>query len=318
MLQQTQVATVVPYFRRFLARFPDLPALARANEQDVLQLWEGLGYYRRARDLHRAARQMAADHAGRLPDDPAVLARLPGFGRYTVNAVLSQAHDRRLPILEANSVRVLCRLLGVRDDPKQGATQKVLWQAAEALLPRRRVGDFNQGHMELGALVCTPARPDCPRCPLRARCFARVHGLQQEIPLRGARENGVAVEEVAIVLRQGHQVLLVQRPEGGRWGNMWEFPHATVEPLETHEAAAGRLLADLGMTGAVCGEITTIRHAVTRFRITMTCIEARHAGGEFRPGRYVRGVWLPPAGVVDYPLSVPQRRLADRVAAARG
>ena len=144
MLQQTQVAAVVPYFERFLAAFPSIRALAAADEQDVLRLWEGLGYYRRARDLHRAARLLVADHDGRIVDDPAILARLPGFGRYTCNAVLSQAFDRRLPILEANSQRVLSRLLGWQNDPSQGPARRRLWHAAARLLPRKGVGEFNQ------------------------------------------------------------------------------------------------------------------------------------------------------------------------------
>src|SRR5205823_11190537 len=151
---------------RFLETFPTVHALASASEHDVLRLWEGLGYYRRARDLHRAARRLVAEHDGRLPDDPAVLADLPGMGRYTVGAVLSQAFDRRLPILEANSQRVLSRLFGLRDDPRQGPARAWLWQVAEAILPRRRVGEFNQALMELGALICTPSTPRCLICPV--------------------------------------------------------------------------------------------------------------------------------------------------------
>ena len=184
MLQQTQAATVVPYFERFLQAFPTLADLAAADEQQVLRLWEGLGYYRRARDLLRTARLLAASHGGRFPDDPVALEGLPGLGRYTRNAVLSQAFDRRLPILEANSRRVLCRLFGRTGDPSLAPEQRWLWDAAEALLPSRRVGDFNQALMELGALVCTPDAPRCSECPLADDCVARRLGLQDAIPAR--------------------------------------------------------------------------------------------------------------------------------------
>src|SRR5262249_32976990 len=157
---------------------------------------------------------------------------------YTANAVLSQAFDRRLPILEANSRRVLCRLLAVRDDPRQPAVERRLWTAAETLLPARRVGAFNQALMELGALVCTPSRPRCPRCPLAAQCQAHAAGLEEMIPVRPRKARAVQVEEVGIVLRRGARVLLARRPPSGRWANMWEFPHIEQEPLEPPEAAA--------------------------------------------------------------------------------
>ena len=189
MLQQTQAATVVPYFERFLQAFPTLAHLAAAEEQDVLRLWEGLGYYRRARDLLRTARLLAATNEGRFPDDLVGLHGLPGLGRYTRNAVLSQAFDLRLPILEANSVRVLARLFGRTGDPRSGPEQRWLWAAAESLLPSRRVGDFNQALMELGALVCTPTAPRCGECPLAADCAARRLGLQAVIPERALRRN---------------------------------------------------------------------------------------------------------------------------------
>ncbi len=169
MLQQTQVATVIPYFERFLSAFPTLADLAAADEQDVLRLWEGLGYYRRARDLHRAARQLAADHAGRLPDDPDAAPRAcPASAATRANAVLSQAFDRRLPILEANSLRVLCRLLGVRDDPQQTAVQARLWHAAEDLLPTKRAGDIQSGAHGIGG-AGLHADPDAVRALPAAR-----------------------------------------------------------------------------------------------------------------------------------------------------
>jgi A/G-specific adenine glycosylase len=184
MLQQTQVSTVIPYFKRFLEAFPTLIDLAEADEQDVLRLWEGLGYYRRARDLHRAARSLAAEFDGRIPDDPEAWQALPGVGRYILGAVLSQAFDRRLPIVETNSQRVLCRLFGQRADPRRGPGRHWLWQVAERLLPMRRVGEFNQALMELGALICAPRdasgfrnRSQCPpsrRTPSRS---TRLRGL---------------------------------------------------------------------------------------------------------------------------------------------
>jgi A/G-specific adenine glycosylase len=316
MLQQTQVASVVPYFARFLSALPTVSALAAASEQQVLRLWEGLGYYRRARDLHCAARRICAEHAGRIPNDPNVLRRLPGFGRYTANAVLSQAFDRRLPILEANSRRVLCRLLGVREDPTRSTVAERLWQAAGALLPARRTGTFNQALMELGALICTPKAPTCPRCPLTQQCHARIAGLQETIPLRGKRAPTVQVDEVAVVLQRGNRVFLVRRPEGGRWAGLWEFPRVEQEPLEAPTAAAERLLASLGLRGEVQCALATIRHNVTRFRIVLTCLNARWQAGAYSSGPYPEARWVAPADLADYPISVPQRRLVKHFTTA--
>ena len=311
MLQQTQVATVVPYFERFLRAFPTVTALAAAEEQDVLRHWEGLGYYRRARDLHRAAREIAARHHGQFPDDPTVVRGLPGLGRYTCNAVLSQAFDRRLPILEANSQRVLSRLFGRTEDPRQAAARLWLWQAAEDILPDRRVGAFNQALMELGALVCTPTAPRCGKCPLVARCAARKMDRPESIPARTPPPPILHVQEVAIVVRRGADVLLVERPPTGRWAGLWEFPHGPLLEGEPHESAASRLLHQLaGLDARLGSELVTIRHGVTRYRITLTCFEAEHTGGEFRSSFYVEGRWLARADLAAYPVSSPQRRLA--------
>jgi len=311
MLQQTQVATVIPYFERFLTTFPTLTALAAAQEQEVLRLWEGLGYYRRARDLHRAARVLAAEHAGQVPDDPEVLSCLPGLGRYTRNAVLSQAFDRRLPILEANSQRLLSRLFGRTGDPRQGPARRWLWQAAEALLPARQVGAFNQALMELGSLVCTPTAPRCPECPLAARCQARRLGQQESIPVRTPAPAVIRVREVAVVIRRGEHVLLVQRPATGRWAGLWEFPHAPVHDGEQDDRAALRCAAALtGLQIQVGTELLTVRHGVTRYQITLMCFEASYQSGAFASDFYAQGIWVRPEELVAYPVSAPQRRLA--------
>ncbi len=323
MLQQTLVATVIPYFERFLEAFPTIADLGRAEEQEVLRLWEGLGYYRRARHLLAAAKQICEDHEGQFPKDPKVVLGLPGFGRYTVGAVLSQAFDARLPILEANSIRLLTRFFGLRGDPKSHPLNAELWTVAETLLPQKRVGDFNQSLMELGALICTPNAPQCGECPLSKKCGAFGHDLQDQLPELAKPIQVTELHEVAVVLRKGGEVFLVQRPAENQsdkktqnehktwWANMWEFPHATIEKGESVDDAARRILKELtGFTAEIGCELTTVKHGVTRYRIVMVCLEARYSSGEFRSTFYVAGEWVDPNDLGRYPLSSPQRKLA--------
>lgn len=318
MLQQTQAVTVARHFGPFLEAFPTIAALASADEQAVLRLWEGLGYYRRARDLHRAAQVLAERHGGRFPDDAQALGDVPGIGRYTLGAVLSQAFDRRLPILEVNSRRVLSRLFGVRGEVTRGPAQRWLWHVAEEILPRRRVGDFNQSLMELGALVCTPARPRCSLCPIAADCAAFRRGLQDTVPARSAAPAPVHVREAAVVVSRQGRVLLVQRPSHGRWANLWEFPHGELLPDETHEAAVARLLPALtGIRGSVGPELMMVRHTIMHYRVTVVCFESRHRAGRFLAGAYQDGRWLLPNQLSAYPVSMPQRRLAQALTTSR-
>ena len=309
MLQQTTVAAVAPRFEQFLAAFPDIHALAAADEQHVLKVWEGMGYYSRARNLHRAARQLVESQGGVLPDNPAVWADLPGVGRYILAAVLSQAFDRRLPVVEANSLRVLCRLFAQAGDPKSAPVNAWLWETATAILPKKRVGDFNQALMELGALICTPQKPDCPNCPLKSECLARREGIQDRIPRKSARPRIVEVREACVVARHNGKVLLTRRPAGGRWANMWEFPRVVLEDSESHDDAARRLIDSVGLKAEPGGELMTIRYAVTRFRMKMVCLEATARAKTFRLSYYEEGRWLRPAELSDYPVSSPQRKL---------
>ncbi len=311
MLQQTTVAAVVPFFERFVAALPNVCALAAADEQRVLKLWEGLGYYRRARHLHAAAKQLVADHASELPDDPAVWAALPGVGRYILGAVLSQAFDRKLPIVEANSLRVLARLFGYRGDPRAGAGKEWVWGAAEAVLPAKRCGDFNQSLMELGALVCSPTAPDCKTCPLAANCEAKRLGLQDQIPPKKATPAITLVNEVGVVVRADGKLLLCQRPaDAGRWQNMWEVPHAPRADGEDIGTAAVRVAKELtGFDIEPGAEVLTIKHGVTRYAITLVCVEAKRADGAFVPGAYARAEWVTPAELAEFPVSSPQRKL---------
>ena len=230
MLQQTQVATVIPYYERFMARFPDLAALAEAPLDEVLAHWSGLGYYARARNLHRAARQAMAEHGGRLPETIDALQALPGIGRSTAGAILSLALGQRHPILDGNVKRVLARHAAVAGWPGKAAVQRTLWELAEARTPRRRVADYNQAMMDLGATLCTRARPACERCPVAADCRAREQGLQTDYPgPRPRRELPERQVQMLLVRDPQGRVLLERRPPQGVWGGLWCLPELATE-----------------------------------------------------------------------------------------
>jgi len=316
MLQQTQVATVISYFQQFLSEFPTVRSLAGATEQQVLRAWEGLGYYRRARHLHRAAKIIVQDHHSTLPDDPEVWRRLPGVGRYIAGAVLSQAFGKRMPIVEANSARLIARLFGWTGDLRSAKGQKWLWDNAGKLVPANRPGDFNQSLMELGALVCKPQEPHCSRCPLATLCIARRLEKVGVIPRPKAPPSVTDVQRVAVVVRKRGKVLLVRRPDHVQWAGMWEFPQGEVHPGERRDAAAIRLIRDLaGMTIRAGRKILTIRHSVTRFRITLVCVEAQHDRGGFSSRFYSEGKWLSPAQLHVFPVGSAQRKLANMLRA---
>jgi A/G-specific adenine glycosylase len=315
MLQQTTVAAVISYFERFLTAFPTLAALAEADEQEVLKLWQGLGYYRRARHLHAAAKQLVLQHNGSLPDDPAVWTELPGVGRYILGAVLSQAFDRRLPIVEANSLRVLSRWFGSRLDPRAGDGKRWVWGAAETVLPRKRTGDFNQAMMELGALICTPDAPNCSGCPVRTECEAHRLGIQHEVPPKLNRAAATGVDEVALIVRDGKRVLLGQnRLDAERWANMWELPRAERQADEDETSAAVRIAkTQLGLTITVGAKIAVVRHTVTRFRITLSALEALQQTGEIDMRYYKQVAWVNATEQHEYPMGTPHRKLLGEV-----
>jgi A/G-specific adenine glycosylase len=235
MLQQTQVDRVKEYFTRFLAAFPDVHALAAAREDRVLKLWEGLGYYRRARQLHAAAKRIVADHDGMFPRTAAELRALPGIGRYTAGAIASIAFDAPEPIVEANSRRVLARLAGYEGPLDGPRGDEPIWEIAARVVPRRSPGRFNQALMDLGALVCTPTRPLCAACPLAAQCVAQRTGRAGSIPMKSARRALERLQETAIVMRHGDRVLVERRKPGEWWEGLWDFPREGV-------AAQGRKL----------------------------------------------------------------------------
>jgi A/G-specific adenine glycosylase len=325
MLQQTQVVTVEPYFERFMAAFPTIRALAAAEEDAVLQLWEGLGYYRRARQLHRAAKIIAAEYGGQFPDDPEAVRRLPGVGRYTAGAILSIAFDRPEPILEANTIRLLSRLLAYRGDTGRAAAQRLLWRAAETLLPTRGAGRFNQALMELGSQVCRPREPDCPNCPVIDLCPTHRDGLQALVPARRRKPLTEQVREAAVVIAWRGRVLLVRRGEGERWAGLWEFPRFVCDRADAPSTAA-ELIAKIhkctGIAVQYPRSLTTLRHGVTRFHITLECFAAEAAEVPRGRRRAAKQRWVHPVELANYPLSSTGRKLARLVEvnsrAARG
>jgi A/G-specific adenine glycosylase len=319
MLQQTTVAMAAPHFERFTQALPTVERLAAAEESQVLRLGEGLGYYRRARALHAAARVIVAEHGGELPRDVATLMRLPGVGRYTAGAIASQAFDVPAPILEANTVRLFSRLVGYRGDPTKGAGQRLLWQTAEDLLPRKGAARFNQALMELGSLVCTPAAPRCDSCPVMSHCAAFKLGLQDKIPLPAAKPKPIAVREAAVVVRKNGAVLLRQCSAGERWAGLWDFPRFRVEgegPMFVRDELVAGMREQTGILITPGGLLHTLKHGVTRYRITLDCYEARYAGGRVASTKIRPVRWTPAWELAELPLSVTGRRLAQLVAAA--
>jgi len=232
MLQQTTVAAVVPYFERFLAKFPDVRSLAAANIDDVLRLWEGLGYYSRARNLHKAAMAIERDHGGVFPNDADALQLLPGVGRYTAGAIASFAFDQPAPIVEANTERLYARLMALTEDVRSSASQRLLWDYATEIVPRRRPGDFNQALMDIGSQICQPNQPNCPACPLKSCCEAFASGNQNELPVRKPRIAITKVDEICVVIRSRNKYLLRRRSEGERWAGMWDFVRLELSAAE--------------------------------------------------------------------------------------
>jgi A/G-specific adenine glycosylase len=314
MLQQTQVATVVPYFQRFVQQFPTVAALAAADEHEVLRLWEGLGYYRRARQLHAAAKQIVVEHHSRFPETFAEVLALPGIGRYTAGAILSIGRDARLPILEANTVRVLSRLLAYRGDVQSTAGQQRLWQFAEELLPEEQIGHFNQSLMELGATICTPREPACLLCPVARLCPTRDRGLQDKIPAPKKKKVYEEVTEAAVVLRRADGSVLLRRCEPGeRWAGLWDFPRVVAAAPE----AIATAIADLiGAKVEIGEQLTTLKHGVTRFRITLKVYEGKCIGRLGSPGGSRQ--WVQRAALADFALSTTGRKIARLISSKGG
>jgi len=273
MLQQTQVATVIPYFERFVRRFPDVVTLADAPLDEVLHLWSGLGYYARARNLHRAAQRVRDEFSGRFPGSFAEIESLPGIGRSTAGAILALARGERFAILDGNARRVLARRFGVAGSPAERAVEQRLWALAEENTPQSRVAEYTQAIMDLGATVCVRRRPLCPLCPLRETCVAHRTNRQHQIPAPRARARGARrVREVVMLVaqREDGAVLLERRPPAGIWGGLWCLPEFTSET-----AARGYAASQLEDAAIAAGALAPVPHVFTHFDLVITPLLAR-------------------------------------------
>lgn len=305
MLQQTQVRTVIPYYERWMKRFPTLETLAEADEGEVLKAWEGLGYYRRARLLHAAAQMVTSEFGGRFPSDPETIASLPGVGPYTLAALASIAFGHAMPVVDGNVIRVLTRWFGIRGVPSRLPARREIAETARRLVPREAPGDFNQALMELGAMVCLPRRPCCLLCPVRRGCAAYAEGAQARFPEAAPPKAVIRQFEYAgLVIREG-KVLLCRRGDGGRMERLWQFPSVLL-PKESKKWSA-RWKSKYGALKETV-PLTVLNYSVTNHRI---CLEL-HQIEKFQRYKLPSAHWVPLAEAPKLAFTAAHRKLADR------
>ncbi len=309
MLQQTRVETVIPYYERFLARLPDVAALAEAELEDVYALWAGLGYYSRARNLSKAAQAVVERFGGEIPADVEALRSLPGIGRYTAGAVASIAFDRPEPVVDGNVERVLARRFGLRGPVKEPATARRIWEEAGRLARGPRPGDLNQALMELGASVCTPRAPACDRCPLSSGCVAYAAGDVERIPAKVRKPVAKRGCAAAVLLLRGGRALVVRRPAGTLLGGFWELPGAGLERGESPEAALpARLHQRLGLEVEALAAAGAVTHVFTHLSLRLHLFRAKARPGRVRLDGYERHRWASLSELSALPSSALMRK----------
>ncbi|NEQ95369.1 MAG: A/G-specific adenine glycosylase [Cyanothece sp. SIO2G6] len=313
MLQQTQVKTVIPYYHRWLATFPSIAALANADEQAVLKVWQGLGYYARARNIHKAAQILMEQHHGVFPQEGNAVMALPGIGRTTAGGILSAAFDLPWPILDGNVKRILARLGGLTTPLKSHT--KTLWGWSELLLDQSHPRDFNQAIMDLGATICVPRSPHCPHCPWTHHCLAYIHNLQAAIPM--TEKNAPLPHKnigVAVIRNARGQVLIDRRRPEGLLGGLWEFPGGKVEPGETiADCIVREIQEELGITIQVGAPLTTINHAYSHFRVTLHVHWCDYVAGKPQPLECDEVRWVEPQTLNDYPFPKANEEIIKKI-----
>lgn len=315
MLQQTQVKTVIPYYHRWLQQFPTITALAAADQQTVLKVWEGLGYYARARNLHRAAQAVMQNYGGEFPQQYEAVVALPGIGRTTAGGILSAAFNQALPLLDGNVKRILARLIALPLPPNKALER--LWALSERLLPPDNPRDFNQAMMDLGATLCTRHRPACLLCPWQTACEAYHRNVQLEIPMTETRAPlPHKLIGVAVVWNDEGQILIDRRPQQGLLGGLWEFPGGKIEPGETVEECIRReLQEELAIDIEVGDRLMTIDHTYTHFRVTLNVFHCRHTAGDPQPLECDEIRWVEVSELEQFPFPKANSQIIDAIKA---
>jgi A/G-specific adenine glycosylase len=314
MLQQTRVDTVIPYYSRWMDRFPEIKSLAEAGEDEVLRIWEGLGYYSRARNLHRAARVIMQEQQGRIPGSAETLKQLPGIGAYTAAAVASIAFAENELAVDANIRRVAARLFNLPDPLGSPGLETAARSALLGHLPAGKAGDFNQALMELGACICLPRQPLCKICPVQASCLAYQNDTTSERPVKPAKQTIPHYQVTAAVIWQEGQVLLAKRPASGLLGGMWEFPGGKLQPGETHQEGLKReIWEELGVEIGVGEQVGIFRHAYTHFKVTLYAYHCRLDGRQPEALEAQEIRWVPPADLELFPMGKIDRMIAKKI-----
>jgi A/G-specific adenine glycosylase len=312
MLQQTQVKTMLPYYARWMRRFPDVLSIAETSEDELLKYWEGLGYYARARNICKTAQILMREFAGRFPEDHGEILALPGIGAYTAGAIMSLAYNRPFPAVDGNTERVFARLFNLQTPVKDKANQTFIWKMAREIIPEGQSRSFNQALMELGALVCLPQKPRCFQCPLARLCDSRRLGVVEQRPVAGERKKIVHRDAALGVLVKDGRIFIQKRPESGLMAGLWEFPGGKLEPGEDPMTALQREFhEELGLSIDAIKEVAVIKHSYTTFRITLYCYLCRLRDETLRPvlRAAVASRWVKPAELDRYAFPAANGRL---------